>query len=214
MGKYTETDVHSMTKMVCNGNGNGNCTTTASGHTHTHTHTPMQTVSLTACNFVQRAAYRTMDFISSVVAMFLVKVNNFILCFIFYFHFHVVQCTAFRCYPFIFCHSFFFFSRYNRAEQNSTNAKNNNNLLSTFHPAPVQKCNRATTSQPAAMSETSLLCNRHDMNTTQPSPAKSGQARAAREYGIYVRTNVRISTIYGERTKTMGLSKRAVVCMT
>lgn len=35
----------------------------------------------------------------------------------FYFHFHVVQCTAFRCYPFIFCAIRFLFSRHNRAEQ-------------------------------------------------------------------------------------------------
>lgn len=179
--------------------------------THTHTYIPMQTVSLTACTFVQRAAYRTMDFITSVVAMFLVKVNNFILCFIFYFHFRVVQCTAFRCYPFIFCHSFFVLAlQQSRAEPNRTAQMQKNQqytypcatlLLSTLHPAPVQRCNRATTSQPAAMSKTSLLCNRHDMNITQPSPARPGQARPARDYNIYVRTHVYLHNMANEQKR-------------
>lgn len=81
----------------------------------THMHTPMQTESLTACNFIQGTAYRILDFNSSVVAVFLAKANNFILfpsfVFSFFFSFSfsccTVYCFIFRCFPFIFCRSFF-----------------------------------------------------------------------------------------------------------
>lgn len=67
----SENDVHTMTKMVCNGNANGN------EQVNEKVYTPMQTKSLTACNTVPATAHCTIFDFNSAVGVLLCKSEQF-----------------------------------------------------------------------------------------------------------------------------------------
>lgn len=172
---HCENNVHSMTKMVCNGNG----TITASEQTiwktsapSAHTHTPMQTKSLTACNFVpgtESIVYWTLILLFILFPLVSFFFSLLFTCCI------LCYCFIFRCYPFFSAIRFFALQQSRTQKDNCVHCSNAPLILylNALWSLVSAQCTseNATEHQPA--SRTAVQSYRHrtivcEHNSTRP----------------------------------------------